>query len=336
MTIQGLPSFSVLQSYLKNRVLLERLKRIRNYSSEFKFIDKAIQQIPEGTFNPEIALTLFNKMIVSYERVIKPFPIISHLQELQDLERRLENYSLQALWDSLWRDPSLSVADKPKLETMEEIKEWFKNAQNRPLLDRVTTLTLKDRNIIQLPREIFQLRNLRVLDLHGNLLETLPESIKIWKKLRRLNLSRNELTYLPHNGIKHLKKLQYLHVRGNWLNALPKSIARLKKLKKLNIKENYLSKLPKGIGECIALENLDVSSNMLSELPVEIQNLTNLKKFSCADNGLSALPRGIENWKKIQKVDLTYNLFASNTEGFLTKLWSTNTRISVTEEFNCI
>ena len=38
--------------------------------------------------------------------------------------------------------------------------------------------------------------------------------------------------------------------------------------------------------------------------------------------------------KQIQKVDLTYNLFASNTEEFLGELWSTNTRISVTEEFN--
>lgn len=260
--------------------LFKRLRQIKHHSSKFKLIDRAIEMIPKAAFEPKSVLRIFNETIAGYSMTIKPFPIISHIQELQELERQIEDYALQKLWDALWNKPLASLAKEHiKLKTIKEIREWFEDEQNQVILDKVFVLDLHCCYIIQLPREIFQLRNLRKLDLYGNCIEVLPESIKVWKKLKKLDLGYNELTYLPHNGIKYLKTLQYFHVGGNLLNHLPRSIRSLKRLRWLNIKENNLTQLPKEIGQCIALKVLNVSKNRLLELHPDVKNLTGTKIY---------------------------------------------------------
>lgn len=304
------------------------MRQIKSYSSGFTFIDKAIQWIPEGPFEPKSTLRIFNETIANYNITVEPLPI-SHLQELQKLEKQLEDHALQRLWDALWDQALVGLVDRPKIKTIEEIREWFVEEKNQPILDKVFVLNLRFCNLIQLPKEIFQLRNLEELDLYGNSIEVLPESIKVWKKLRRLNLSYNELTCLPHNGIKYLKRLRDLHVRDNRLDQLPRSIRRLKRLKRLNVEQNYLTQLSQELGQCRTLEVLNIAGNEFSELSPGIKNLTALKIFSAADNNLKTVPKSLKNWKRIKKVQLGYNFLTEVSEEFFRSLWPNAAQISI-------
>ncbi|PWU15030.1 MAG: hypothetical protein C5B45_03395 [Chlamydiae bacterium] len=148
--------------------------QIQIYSSGFRLIDKAIQMISKNSLNSQVALKIFNDTIAGYKTVISPFPAISCLQDLQELEKRLENHSLNQFWDVL-----SSIIDEPQIKTVEQKREWFEDKKNQPLLDTIAILELQACGLISLPKEIYQLRNLKKLDLSQNQLEFLPESIKI-------------------------------------------------------------------------------------------------------------------------------------------------------------
>lgn len=309
-----------------NEFYREKLVQIKNHSSKFNFIDKAIQNISENSPNAVRMLAIFNKAVGEY--VIEPFPIISCLEELQELERQLEDCdSLKKLWDVLWCHALVDMADEPQVETVEQKRQWLKD--NQSLLDEVTALELQGSNIVHLPKEIFMFHNLEKLDLCENVLKELPESIKVWRNLEELNLSCNELKCLPFHGIRHLKKLIDVDVSANHLTSLPGSIKYLKRLKKLNVEESDIIEIPQEIGQCTALEVLNVSSNELVELCVEIQNLPALKKFFASDNNLRFLPEELRSWKQIQKVDLSYNLLEGVTEEFIKALWPSVTKVSL-------
>ncbi|MGL5626241.1 MAG: leucine-rich repeat domain-containing protein [Candidatus Rhabdochlamydia sp.] len=308
-----------------------KVNELKTHSSEFKLIDKAIQRISKTDFNAQDALQIFNATIAGYKKAIDPLPFVSCLQDLQELERQLENHSLEQLWEALWFDALLDIIDEPQVETMEEKREWFKDEKNQDLLGKITHLSFKNCDIVHLPKEVFKLRNLRKLDLSLNLIEVLPESIKVWRRLKKLNLCYNDLTYLPHNGVKHLKKIKNLNVSANKLTSLPRAIGLLKNLKNLNAEENYLEELPKEICRCTFLENLNVSSNNLSVLPEGIKHLAALIKFSAADNELRYSSKELQtlelhNWKQIKKVDLSQNDLHTTTE-FLRTLWPNATTI---------
>ena len=201
------------------------LNRIKTYSSGFKLINKAIQRISKDDLKPQVAWKVFNDTMAGYNTVINPFPVISCIQDLQELETQLENHSLGRLWNALFK----KSIDEFQIETIEQKREWFEDEENQPLLDTVTILKFQIRGLISLPREIYRLRNLKKLDLSGNSIEFLPDSIKIWTQLEELNLSCNELTDLPHGGMKHLTSLVNLNVSGNALKRLPESIGCLKR-----------------------------------------------------------------------------------------------------------
>ncbi len=301
-------------------IFQNNLNQLKTYSSEFKLINKAIQMISKDSLNSQVALKIFNDTIADYKTVINPFPAISCLQDLQELEKRLEDHSLKQLWDVL-----SDIIDKPQIKTVEQKREWFEDEENQPLLDTITILELQICGLVSLPREIYQLRNLKKLDLSQNQLEFLSESIKVWTQLEELNLCCNELIDLPDHGIEHLTNLKHLDISGNALKCLPRSIRYLKQMKILNVEENYLKELPAEIGHCSSLEVLKVSSNELFQLPTEVKDLTSLVEFSAADNELRYTSEelqalGLNNWKKVEKVNLLQNYQDTAVE-FLKTLW---------------
>ena len=86
-----------------------------------------------------------------------------------------------------------------------EIIEWFDLQHNR---------------LSEIPKEIAQLRKLRILNLSHNLLTELPSEIGALENLRVLNLRENNLTKLPPE-IKHLQKIENFLARFTfWLPYL--------------------------------------------------------------------------------------------------------------------
>ncbi len=80
--------------------------------------------------------------------------------------------------------------------------------------------------LTSLPSEIFELEQLEVLDLSGNLLTALPEAITNLKNLTALYLSRNYLTTLPE-AIIHLPNLTTLSLNSNQFEIFPEVITYL-------------------------------------------------------------------------------------------------------------
>ncbi|MFZ5857183.1 MAG: COR domain-containing protein [Chloroflexota bacterium] len=94
--------------------------------------------------------------------------------------------------------------------------------------------------ITELPDNIGNLTNLKLLDLSFNKLHDLPESLINLTKLESLDLSRNEFTKLPEL-VGDLCSLRTLNVGFNKLIDLPPSLARLTELKIIGLETNPLN-----------------------------------------------------------------------------------------------
>lgn len=127
----------------------------------------------------------------------------------------------------------------------------------------ISELNLFTSGIRELPEEIGELTELKILILRGNYLSTLPKSIGKLSKLEELNLINNNMSHLPDE------------------------ITELKNLKKLDLTINKLEKLPDNIGRLLNLEYLDLDDNNISFIPSSIQNIKNMKELLLEGNPIS-------------------------------------------------
>ncbi|KAK4591976.1 hypothetical protein RGQ29_016446 [Quercus rubra] len=97
---------------------------------------------------------------------------------------------------------------------------------------------------------------IRLLDLHGTHIETLPRSIGKLRHLRYLDLSDNSIEILP-NSITRLHNLQTLRLSRCPIKKLPKKINKLVNLRYLEMDEcQDLTHMPCGIGQLTKLRTL--------------------------------------------------------------------------------
>ena len=113
---------------------------------------------------------------------------------------------------------------------------------------KVTSLSLSNNQLVVLPAEIVELKQLTHLYLGGNQLTMLPQEIGELKQLIHLYFTDNKLTTFPKE-IGELKQLKELYLYNNQLMVLPLEIGELKQLKYLHLSDNQLTTLPAEIGE---------------------------------------------------------------------------------------
>ncbi|KAJ8967465.1 hypothetical protein NQ314_002779 [Rhamnusium bicolor] len=94
--------------------------------------------------------------------------------------------------------------------------------------------------LVEVPREVLEMTNLKMLFLEGNFLYKLPEGF-FWK----------------------LPRLMWLDLRNNQLECLPRSIAYHQTLENLLLTNNNISRLPNELGLVATLKALQVSENPL-------------------------------------------------------------------------
>ncbi|HXH30748.1 MAG TPA: leucine-rich repeat domain-containing protein [Bacteriovoracaceae bacterium] len=78
----------------------------------------------------------------------------------------------------------------------------------------LSSLTVKDGGMLNLPEEISMITGLTELNLSGNELSRLPQSFPTLKNLRRLNLDRNKFSKFP-DMVKTMPSLTHLSIDGN-------------------------------------------------------------------------------------------------------------------------
>jgi leucine-rich repeat protein SHOC2 len=153
------------------------------------------------------------------------------------------------------------------------------------------------------------------LDLSGQKLTELPDSIGELDSLLELDLSNNQLIRLP-DSIGNLTKLTYLNLRSNHLNELPNSIGKLRKLKTLVIHKNSLIKLPESISNLTQITRLRLDDHPsqisgIELLPENIGDLVNLTFLYVSDCQLMDLPTSMSNLKKLSQLYLICNQIAT-------------------------
>ncbi|HEX8472611.1 MAG TPA: leucine-rich repeat domain-containing protein, partial [Pyrinomonadaceae bacterium] len=104
-----------------------------------------------------------------------------------------------------------------------------------------------------------------------------------------LNLSGEKLTELPES-ICNLTQLQVLDLSGNRLTSLPESIYQLTQLQDLVLSGNRLASLPESIGWMTELKRLYLDYNQLIALPESLKNLKSLKRLYLHGNNALHLP----------------------------------------------
>ncbi|KAL5974106.1 Plant intracellular Ras-group-related LRR protein 6 [Asimina triloba] len=146
------------------------------------------------------------------------------------------------------------------------------------------------------------------VDLSGMSLNTIPSTSINWLLIAELDLSNNNLEFIPESLTARLLNAVTLDVHSNQLKNLPNSIGCLTKLKVLNVSGNMLEFLPKSIENCRALEELNANFNKLTKLPDTIGfELTNLRKLSVNSNKLAFLPFSTSHMTTLRVIDARLN-----------------------------
>lgn len=155
-----------------------------------------------------------------------------------------------------------------------------------------------------------QFGGLEVLDIHGNLLRSLPMGLRRLHRLHSMNISNNQLSVDDLNVVWEMESLRDLKLAKNQLQGpFPSGISRLRNLEVLDLHENSLTDLPEGLEELSALRSLDVGDNQLASLPFEALSKLPLRDIRASKNKLTGalIPASVQNFETLQSLDIVSN-----------------------------
>ncbi len=227
------------------------------------------------------------------------FPTIyKFAAKLAEICRQTPNESSKAFQELIAQK---GVVDPSEVEALEAIEAVAKSELSHVLKvepergmqfsqrgGHVNVLCIQEAYLASLPDAIGRFTALEELYLASNNLTELPASFTQLRALRKLDLSRNQLTQLP-DAIGNLTKLEELYLQHNQLAGLPASFTQLRALRQLDLQENSLAALPEAIGDLVALEKLNVGKNSLKTLPASLRLLARLAEIDFDGNPLGAI-----------------------------------------------
>uniref|UniRef100_A0A3Q2NXC5 FLII actin remodeling protein n=1 Tax=Fundulus heteroclitus TaxID=8078 RepID=A0A3Q2NXC5_FUNHE len=187
------------------------------------------------------------------------------------------------------------------------------------------------------PDDIFQLEDLSVLDLSYNQLTEIPRDLENSRNMLVLNLSHNGIESIPNQLFINLTDLLYLDLSDNKLDSLPPQMRRLVHLQTLILNNNPLmhaqlrqlpamvalqtlhlrntqrtqSNMPTSLEGLTNLADVDLSSNDLSRVPECLYSLSSLKRLNLSSNQISELSLCIDQWNQLETLNLSRNQLTS-------------------------
>eukprot|EP01080_Neovahlkampfia_damariscottae_P001992 gene1992-1500_t len=184
--------------------------------------------------------------------------------------------------------------------------------------------------ITEIPNELFELEQLKNLNLEGNYLEKIPPDIKYLKKLETLKLSGrfhsipNELTELKNltnlsldfqsekidDNIFCMNNLRKLELLVCDCVEIPKKIKKLTKLKSFTFSSNLKTIFSKEIIQMENLTDLNVSGNPYSgNIPRIFFQMKQLKSLNLSKTCLMKISMEIENLENLEVLNISQNDF---------------------------
>eukprot|EP01080_Neovahlkampfia_damariscottae_P006896 gene6896-11058_t len=161
------------------------------------------------------------------------------------------------------------------------------------------------------------------LNLKGEGLTVLPESLRECRHVTKLNLSRNNLTSLPAWFGEVFVNLTSLNLSKNGLFHLPKNFAALDKLRDLNLAYNKFEFMPRPVLQLKSAQLLNLSHNVILFIPSDITSMDSLVTLDICVNRLMNLPPEMIKMKNLKQLYVEGNCFLPSEMKFVMKIAST-------------
>jgi Leucine-rich repeat (LRR) protein len=151
---------------------------------------------------------------------------------------------------------------------------------------------------------------LETIDLHGNMLLSVPIGFRQLTLLTALNLSQNRLQNETFSVIAQITSLRDLKLANNlFYGPLPPSFADLENLEILDLHGNNVSALPSTLEKLSRLRILNLSDNSFESLPfIKLAELP-LTELSARNNKLSGtlIEDALLSFPSLQTLDISSN-----------------------------
>ena len=148
------------------------------------------------------------------------------------------------------------------------------------------TLYLSNQSIERLPRSLFSSHAVHIQQLYLDnnkisQIETLD--VPCLRQLKLLQLKRNLLQSIP-DTISNLTHLEFLYLDFNQITQLPSTIGGLSELKILSVSHNKISEIGDEIVGCANLQELNLSNNNLTTITMNLHKLSEITKLQLDGN----------------------------------------------------
>ncbi|CAD7081148.1 unnamed protein product [Hermetia illucens] len=181
----------------------------------------------------------------------------------------------------------------------------------------VERISVRGNQIQTLPvaaTKVLNLPNVRMLDMSHNQLDYIPKfTFQSMNQLRVLSLANNKLRAIEDSTFLGANKLELLHLQDNEISQIQdKCIQFMGDLRDFNIQGNKIDLLNDNLFlNSSQLEVLDLSRNNIhTATPSIFKNLKSLKYLDLSGNYLAELPRSMSALSDLEQIDVSFNRLA--------------------------
>lgn len=183
--------------------------------------------------------------------------------------------------------------------------------KDREIADQLEILCLGKNNISSLPIHFSLFTNLRFLSLETNNFTVFPKELIICglTRLEVLNMSHNQLPFIPKEFFLNCIQLTTLNFSDNDLHSIPREIGTCQFLKMLDFSQNKLETIPETFAILRNVTTLILKSNYITRIPPGcISGMVSLRELQLQRNNLEVLPtKELYNMKFLVKLDVSHN-----------------------------
>ncbi|OEF94142.1 leucine-rich repeat-containing protein kinase family protein [Vibrio splendidus] len=161
------------------------------------------------------------------------------------------------------------------------------------LADSLEILDLSGNQLSDLPQELTQLTNLRIIFASNNLFTHLPDVLGLLPKLEMVGFKTNQIKTVSEESLP--AQLRWLILTDNAIEVLPNSLGERPRLQKLALAGNQLRALPESMEKLSNLGLVRLSANQLTEFPEFLIKLPKLAWLAFAGNPFCKHPSSLDS-----------------------------------------